>query len=215
MPNFKTLIFSAAIAASFNATAALESRMDGKVLYDPENNISWLANADLFGQGSWDTIRTQIVGLNGQNYLGFSDWRLPTTDIPDGTCSSPDGTNGYGCKGSEMGKLFYIDLGGTAYTSIAINHNEQYSLFKNIRMDHYWSETISPIYPGPFTFVFSAGAQDASNNYDTPYYAFVVRTGDVTAVPEPSTGALYILAFGLGSLLFLKRFRVEREKDVA
>ena len=66
-----------------------------------------------------------------------------------------------------------------------------------------------------FTFVFSAGAQDASNNYDTPYYAFVVRIGDVTAVPEPSTGALYILGLGLSSLLCLKRFRVERGLNVA
>ena len=56
-----------------------------------------------------------IKAMNTANYLGFTDWRLPTTAQPDATCSLqnflgfPGQSGGTGCTGSEMGHLFNVE----------------------------------------------------------------------------------------------------------
>jgi len=191
-------LLSAAFALTAStANAALESRLNGSAVYDTQTNLTWLANANLLGAGSWGVTNSLVDQLNAGAHLGFGDWRLPSTFTPDATCSSPDGTNGFGCTRSEMGHLFYISLGGTAGTSILSSNNGAISLFQSVQPAYYWSSTISPIYPGPFTFVFGSGMQDASNNYGSSYFAWLVRTGDVTPIPEPSGLALLLLGIPL------------------
>ena len=109
------------------AGATLISKLGGQVVYDTDLDITWLANANLAATNSfgvsgidtdgtmaWDTATNStsgwIAGMNTANYLGYNDWRLPTTQVPDTGCTNTDGTpnaysSGWDCTGSEMGHL--------------------------------------------------------------------------------------------------------------
>jgi hypothetical protein len=214
--------FTLGIATSANA--ALLSRLNGQAVYDTDLNITWLADADLAASNTFgvsgivgnapmygSTAQQWIAAMNAANYLGFSDWRLPTTSQPDPTCSlqvyNGGGFDGYGynCTGSEMGHLFYKELGGTAGQSILNSSNPNLSLFTNIQTDtFYWSGT-EPLPSSAWAFNFVNGYQNQWVMVVTEF-AWAVRTGDVAAVPVPATFWL----FGSG-LIGLFRF-VHRRK---
>ena len=210
------IILVAAFATS--AYADLQPRLGGAAVYDTDLNITWLADANLaasntFGtpgiafDGSmpWPTVVNWLAAMNHAKYLGFSTWRLPTTPVQDPTCSSQDTTNnfsyGMGCTGSEMGHLFYEELGGVAGGAIENIHNYNYSLFahlsgadKNGNFSDYWTSTPWPASGTPndhFAFQFSSGSTLDSGNH--PTYVFPVLTGDVAA-----SSVLPQFAFGGG-----------------
>lgn len=82
----------------------------------------------------------------GIGYLGHNNWRLPTTLQPDASCSGQgDVSNGYNCTGSEMGHLFYTELGGTAANPILGSTDPDIALFSNIQSYYYWSGTEYPL----------------------------------------------------------------------
>ena len=104
MKTISTLLSAAALSISlFTATganAALTSALGGQVVNDTDRNIVWLANANLAdtnsfgvsginanGTMSWFTAQNWIGAMNTANYLGYNDWRLPTTLQPDPSCS--------------------------------------------------------------------------------------------------------------------------------
>lgn len=133
--------------------AALMASFDGQTVYDSDLNITWLANANLAatntfgvsgintnGSMSWGTAQSWISAMNASKYLGYHDWRLPSTLQPDASCQSQDyGSFGILCTGSDMGHLFYSELGGVATQKISTVHNANYDLFKNFKSDRYWS----------------------------------------------------------------------------
>jgi hypothetical protein len=207
------------LAISTSVSAALVSRLSGQVIYDNDLNITWLANADLAanstfgvsnintnGAMSWDTAQAWISSMNAVNYLGYSDWRLPTTLQPDASCSM-QATNGlpYGsnCQGSEMGHLFYNELGGLAFQSISTTHNANFSLFNNIQNDGYWSGTEGDPGSGDaLDFYFNGGFQFPGGK-STNLFTWAVRTGDVSAVPIPA--AAWLFGSGLLGLIGMGR----------
>jgi len=147
---------------AFTANATLVSRLGGQAAYDIDLDITWITDVNLAssqtfgiaegtagiinpgGNMSWDTAHQWIAAMNTANYLGFSDWRLPTTLVPDSTCvGSTTTASGSGCTGSEMGHLFYDELGGTAGTSILTSSDPDVSLFSNITTTggQHWSGT--------------------------------------------------------------------------
>lgn len=209
-----------------SAEAALVSRLGGAAVYDTDFNITWLADANLaasntFGVSgiaaggimSWGTAQSWIGAMSTANYLGYSDWRLPTTLQPDATCANQTGditgviSYGLSCSGSEMGHLFYGELGGTAGTDILTIHNSFLSLFSNIQTDVYWSGT--EYAPDPtgraWIFGFRYGGQQAEYKYSSNSYALVVRPGDIAAVPVPA--AVWLLGSGLLGLLGIAKRR--------
>jgi hypothetical protein len=203
-----------------NANAALVSRLNGQAVYDTDLNITWLADASLsvsntFGASgvinptgtmSWFTAQNWLAAMNAANYLGFSDWRLPTTLYPDENCVALSG--GHNCTGSEMGHLFYNELGGAADQAISTTHNANYSLFQNIQANYYWSGTEytqSPTTPNDnaWRFYFYGGVQLNSDKGDINA-VWAVRPGDVAAVPVPT--AFWLFGSGLiGLLAFVQR----------
>ncbi len=124
---------------------------------------------------------------------GVTGWSLPTT-VP--------AVSGYNQAGSQMGDVFYNQLGGVAGSSIATTHNGNYDLFAKVQSYVYWSgsESANP---------YNAYDFDTNDGYQHVYYkqgqlcAWAVHSGDVAAVPVP--GAFWLFGSAMVGLMGLKR----------
>ena len=201
------------VALTGAAQAALVNR-GGGMIYDTTRNITWLADMNFAstsghtgtgvnanGRMTWDAANNWA---NNLNYGGFSDWRLPTLNPSDTSCTGGFGVGiGFNCTGGELSGLFVTDLGNKANESVLNQLGDtaeqiaNLALFSNVRFGDYWSGTGSA--PGPssaWNFSTLVGYQGfvAKSN---AWYAVAVRPGDVAArVPEPQTLALALLALG-------------------
>jgi hypothetical protein len=217
------LLATALLLSAAQAGTTLQLRdlnNDGTIdaFYDVDMDITWLADASLSasnrfglplasdnfghegevnpsGTMTWATAQSWIGAMNSDAYLGFSDWRLPTVSYPDSSCSALSG--GHNCLGSEMGHLYYGELGGVANVDLNITHNSNLYLVRNIQGNMYWTGTgftQAPETPNDnaWTFQFMGGVQQtlAVENFAA---VWAVRDGDVLShVPEPGTNALML-----------------------
>jgi hypothetical protein len=222
---------AALLVAAGSGHASLINR-GGGMIYDTVNNITWLADmnyavtsgyaaANAGGTGSNQVLADGRMGLDAANiwasnlvYGGFDDWRLPTLNPADTSCSGSLNPNGgfppvgnfprqyYGshCTGGEMSHLFVADLGNLSGSVLnqAGDTAEQVAnmaMFSHVRSYAYWSGTLFA--PGP-TFAWlinTASGVQAFDSRDTAAFALAVRTGDMAAsIPEPQTLMLTLLA---------------------
>jgi hypothetical protein len=197
------------------ANAALETRLGGLAVYDMDLNITWLSDAnyaktsgyDADGVMSWLDAKTWAASLS---IGGITGWRLPAADA---SCS------GYNCSNSEMGHLFYEELGGKAGFPILSSSG----FFSNIQeyfrgYDHfYWTGTEFAPDLG-WIFYFSSGHQGWG--LDTPHYGFAwaVHDGDIGLVPEPKMVAMMFIGlfaiFGFVRLNRIKCFNEQLTKPI-
>jgi hypothetical protein len=151
-----------------------------------------------------------IDQLNADAHLGYTDWRLPVT---------------YDCfphhfewcgldPRSEMGYMFYAELGNIGYCSDATGECGQPGSgltnagpFTNLQTESaYWTSTIESrsTYPGYYIMWFLDGLQDANSpDIWSTNYVWPVRT--VTAVPLPA--ALWLFVSGALALAGLRGVR--------
>jgi hypothetical protein len=195
-----TALTVASLMATNSASAdtvlpPLELRLNGKAVYDPVANLTWLQDANN-GRMTWWEANEWAASLS---VLGITGWRLPGGPM----------VAGYNRTSSEMGNLFYTVLGGVAGSQIAEVHNEaNYNLFKNIQSEDipYWSgvEFDSGV---AWDFYFSNGFQNFDVLKSGKLFAWAVHDGDVGASPVPLPGALVLMSPALLGLLGVNRRR--------
>lgn len=212
----RSVLLVAACCLPPTGHAALEDR-GGGLIYDTTRNITWLADMnfaktsgqDADGLMDWTAAKTWADSLV---FGGYSDWRLPTLNPADTSCTGASGPGtGYNCTGGELSGLLVTDLGIKPLESVlnpAGDTAEQIAnlaLFSNVQSLAYWSGTTyapNPIYA---YYIYTSIGSQGSTGKDVPLYAMAVRPGDVAVVPEPQTYAMMLL--GITALMVAVRRR--------
>lgn len=201
-------------ATASTANAALTSILGGKAVYDSDLNITWLADANAGAGSAFDDGLITNDGRMRQgnasawaaslNVDGITGWRLPTTLHPDATCFTASDSTGGDCTGSEMGHLFYNELGGTENNSILTSGDPDLALFSNLQSFRYWSATDYPTSAlDAYTFAFNSGKQSFTTKNASVFHAWAVHDGNVSAIPVPA--AVWLFVSGLLGLVGLAR----------
>ena len=201
------------LGRDINGIAVAGSDPGAVFLYDTTLNVTWLRDTTVLTTITviplvvetltWATAESRAAGYS---IGGYGAWRLPTTLQPDATCElngSGDGifSYGFGCSGSEMGHLWYVELGNVDRVPMSNTGD-----FQGLRPSAYWSNQ-NELHPTlAWRFSFDNGWQD--NAFPDSYaWATIVRDGDVLAVPEPETAVLMLAGMGMFAVAKLHRKR--------
>jgi len=191
------------------------------LIWDNDNNgnsVVWLDYSN--ARSNWSTQKSWASGLGSALIINLKDgytvdwgtnsWRLPTT--VDGSFSwGVDGntTAGYNITSSEMGHLYYEELGNLGYYDKSGNFQSGYGLqntgeFNNlIESWYYWSGTeYASIQGVAWDFDMDDGSQSYTYEPNVEY-GLAVRSGQVSAVPVPA--AVWLLGSGLIGLIGARR----------
>jgi hypothetical protein len=225
------------VLGSNSAGAALVPQLGGAVVYDTDLDISLVADANLvlsnlfgltpgiypihpddsttlyggsittFGGMSYSGALYYIDAMNAANYLGFNDWRLPATLVPDAGCTGVALSTGFGCTGSELGHLFHVELGATAGTSVLTTGDPtEVAKFSNLlnasSSSGYWSGMDYNSDPNFAYFFRYDSGQQAGVSKNTPIGVWAVRDGS-SVIPIPA--AVWLFGSGLLGLIGITR----------
>lgn len=194
----------------------------------------FFGSAQTFTTMRWWAAKAFAQYLNGIEYLGFDDWRLPQT-LPGGrdciTNVHAGFVPGFDCPGratNEIQALAY-DLGkveGTAFDSRTFHpvhfrgFTESATYWLDDEFSNYRITPDGPVLVGTdFHNALAVGGDTgdfnplARDKYWSHYQVMVVRDGDVTLgstppIPEPGTWALMLA--GLGAMVWRAR-RIRRD----
>jgi hypothetical protein len=153
----------------------------GGLVYDTDRNITWYVPN--LGPMTWSQTVSWAAGLNvsNDNVNNVTGWRLPSALNQDGTGPC----DGYNCSGSEMGHLYYTELGNTAQEGL-----KNKGPFTNLQHANYWTALEWASFPeNAWAFGFDFGKQGfADKNLTSHFFAMAVHDGDVGArAPERVT----------------------------
>jgi uncharacterized protein (TIGR03437 family) len=192
-------------------SAALIPSSDGTVVYDSANNVTWLADANLpatnrFGVAlcngagpqpciyasglmQYKGAQAWVAAMNAANYLGHSDWQIPTTPASDSGCgkTGPNGNSfGFNCTLGALGSLYYSEFGLKAPNTAVSIPPIMAGPFINFQPYLYWSQMFAGQNTGYATFSFDSGFQGA-NTAPNFLYVLPMIPGKISGTP-PSSG---------------------------
>lgn len=202
---------------------------DYNLIWDNDNNgssVVWLDYSNTPNQ--WANQVAWADGLNNYGVLsyklqkgysvdfGANNWRLPTT-VDEG---SPWNYN-YNITNSEMGHLFYTELGNKGYDGVWNPQTREWGLvnvasFANLKDSAYWTGTENAVNSGYYAWEFSMDyGYQLGGGLNSAIFAIALRTGQVTyappitSTPTPEPSTLFLMATGLTGLV---GSRIRRKK---
>jgi hypothetical protein len=201
----------------------LELLNKGQIIYDSQQQVYWLADANLAGKA---TLRAQlgVTGINpngtmnyqtalkwvnalntydrGRGYLGHKNWQLPVTPSTDASCAVAQGNDGnsFGpsCTGSALGSLYSIFFGHTYPESVVSNFTNRVAPFHNLQPSLYWSGTDSGV-AGQATFSFNIGIPFANTVKYNFMHVLPMRHGVIGATTPTGSGTVVSYTSGSGT----------------
>lgn len=213
---FKTICFTISLAllmctgANATLTTIGTAEYDGRecnLIWDDDNNgesIVWMGCTQL--ANTWENLMEWADSLGSQLsvtiYPGYTTnidwttgWRLPrTVDGPYVYGYDGSTTGGYNITTSELGHLFYEELGNLGSTDTSGNFQPNAGLdnrgdFDGLVENYYWSVTVYATKPyNAWVFSMQTGFQIPTIT-PSPCFAVAVRSGEVFSV-QTSAGDL-------------------------
>lgn len=161
------------------------------------------------GMMTWFAAQAWVNYLDLTRYMGYSNWRLPTTVDSLASIGYPNGSPGNPSpSSSEMAYLFYEELGQVAGSSLGSHPGPFHDVQATNSNSQYWSTLLEPY--NAFEFSPWNGYQGNSFSLNGIAYVLPVRGG--LAFPEalPEPGTLWLELTGLAGIGWTTRRRVSR-----
>ena len=184
------------------AEATIYDRGNG-LIYDDDLDVTWMQYVSTAEDTGYcvdylpnctDGLMTKDEANAFVNWFNTSynppwgyDWRLPITPTTTDLSCSDSFNEGFSCTQSELGHLYYLELGNLAGEGGLVNRGS----FVDIQTQmNYWSDWdfVSPGAPNEsMTFKFRTGLQTRAENTEK-HYVWLVHDGDVAPQTDCNDG---------------------------